>query len=491
MKRGFSTIELLIAFAIMLLVLPPLLLLAFGGQTGTLDVTLGNGGVTRVATQIRDAVASTTASWNSTPLPWATSFYTQNNKVINITPCVKQITATTSWSTEKSRAQSAVSTTYVPSIAEAQALGGGCDPFPPADAWDSPKKYPNGVTLSSVNTNDIAIISNNGKRIAVLIATPQGGGNDAAEDIYTYDLTDAQNPALLSKLNTGKGLNAVAVAGNYAYAVQNDATKQLQTIRLFDTAYSPSNALYYALATTSEVTLQNVSGANPEGRSIAYYNNKLYVGTWNNNVPANSPEFLVYDASAPSTPTLLGTYNLSHSVNSIAVKDSFAYLATTNNAGELMVMNVATPGTPTLAGQYDAPGSTLDAEEVYVLGNIAYLGFERATGSNYDFYTLNITTPSSPSLLGRIKLNMSNNSKVAGIAVAGSYAFVGTTDTNAEFRVFDVSNPAAPTSIGGCGPYNYSAKISEVVYANGYVYIANQANDALRVVYDTPGLTCN
>jgi hypothetical protein len=379
----------------------------------------------------------------------------------------------------------------VPSITEAQKLGGGCDPFPPSDTWDSPKKYPNGVTLSAVNANDVAVISNAGKRIAILVASPQGAGNDAAEDVYTYDLSDPANPIFLSKLNTGKGLNAVAVAGNYAYAVQNDSTKQLQTIRIFDTSYSTSDPLYYALATTSEVTLQNVAGANPEGRSIAYYNQKIYVGTWNNNVPANSPEFLIYDATVPSTPSLLGTYNLTHSVNSIAIKDSHAYLATTNNAGELMVLNVSTPSAPTLAGQYDATGSTLDAEEVYVLGTVAYLGFERATGSNYDFYTLNISTPTTPSLLGRLKLNMGNNTMVAGIAVAGNYAFVGTTDTNAEFRVFDIRNPSIVTSVGSCGPYNYSAKVSAVTYADGYVYISNQANDALRVVYDTPGSTCN
>lgn len=490
-RAGFSTIELLVAFAILFLILPPLMLLAFSGQTGTLDITLVNGGVARVATQIRDAVASTTAHWDATPQPWATSFYVLDNKVTLLSPCLKQIRASTTWNTEHGRGQYAYATTYVPSITEAKALGGGCDPFPPTDAWDSPKKYPNGVTLGAVSANDVAVISHDGKRIAILVTTPQGGGNEAAEDIYTYDLTDPQNPTLLSKLNTGKGLHAVAVAGNFAYAVQNDATKQLQTIRLFDTTYAPSNPLYYALATTSEITLQNVAGANPEGRAIAYYNQRLYIGTWNNNIPANSPEFLIYDASTPSTPALRGTYNLSHSVNSIAVKDSYAYLATTNNAGELMVMNIAIPTTPTLAGQYNTTLSTLDAEEVYVLGNVAYVGFERATGSNYDFYTIDIANPSTPSLLGRVKLGMRSNTMVAGIAVAGRYAFVGTTDTNAEFRVFDVTNPTAITSIGGCGPYNYSAKISAVTYADGYVYLSNQANDALRVVHDTPGNTCN
>jgi hypothetical protein len=79
---------------------------------------------------------------------------------------------------------------------------------------------------------------------------------------------------------------------------------------------------------------------------------------------------------------------------------------------------------------------------------------------------------------------------VSGIAVAGGFAFVGSTDVTGEFRVLDVRNPAQIVS-NGCGPYNYAAKASAVKYVDGVVVVSNLANDALRVIYDTPGTTCN
>lgn len=490
-QSGFATIELLFAFALATIFLSGAALVAFGGQTAGLDVSLGNGAIETALSQLRDGVASTTQNWSAIPVPHGSSLYTQANAISSMSPCLKKIESTTSWTAEHTRAQAVTFGTYMGSVEQARALSGGCDPFPPGDAWDSPKKYPNGATLAAVNANDVAVVSNHGKRIVVLGATPQGNGNDAVEDIYTYDLTDIQNPVQKGKLNTGKGMNALVVAGDYAFALQNNGSNQLQVIRIFDTTKNISDPLYYLPSLVTQVSLQNVAGANPAGQSIYFYNNRLYIGTWNNNVPATSPEFLIYNVANPTSPTFLGSLNVNHSVNSIIVSGAYAYLATTNNAGELMVINVTNPASPTVAGAYDLPGSTLDAEEVYVLGFVAYLGLDRATGNGKDFLTLSILNPSVPTLLGSLKLNMANNTKVAGIAVAGSYAFVGTTDTNAEFRVFDVSNPSAPTPVGSCGPYNYSAKVSAVRYAEGYVFVANQANDALRVVYDTPGTTCN
>ena len=489
-KFGFSTLELLIAFAVATIFFTGTLLVAFGGQSAGLDTTLSNRGIYTVMNQIHDAVASTTQNWGASvaPAPWANAFYTQTNSVTDISQCLKFVTATTSWSSEKSRPRYVFEGTFLASTSASLVLGRNCDPFPPNDPWDSPKKLPNGISIASINPTDVSVVNINGKRIAMLSSVASAV---AKEDIDEIDITDPQNPVLLGQLNTGKGINAVAVAGMYAFALQNDSTNQLQVIRLFDTTKSTSDPLHYLPALITQVPLQNVAGSFPEGRSIAYYNNKLYIGTWNNNIPATSPEFLIYDVTTPTTPTFLGSNNVGHSINSIAIKDSNAYLATTNNTGELMVMNITNSGSPSVLGQYDFPSNTNDAEEVYVLGQYAYLGLDRATGSNKDFLVINISNPASPSLTGSLKLNMNTSgAMVSGISVVNGKAFVGTTDTNAEFRVLDVSNPADPKA-NVCGPYNYSAKISALEYSNGYIVTANQANVALTIVYDTPGTICN
>lgn len=487
-RRGFSTIELLFAFAIATIFLSGIFVLAFGGQTAALDSSLENGGLYRITTLLRDAVASTTKNWNVTLTTWPTNFYAQGTTMTTISPCLKYINATTTWKTEKNRGQNLSLGTFVSSTSTAKAMGGGCDPFPPSDAWDSPKKAASGISIASVNPTDVAVVPVNGKRIAILSSTASAPAKD---DIFEVDVTDPQNPILLQSLNTGKGINAIAVGGSYAYAVQNDSTNQLQVIRLFDTTKLTTDPLYYKPALVTQTSLQNVAGAFPEGRSMYYYNNKLYIGTWNNNVPANSPEFLIYDVTVPSAPTFVGSNNLNTSVNDITVSGNYAYIATTQGANEFIVIDVSNPSAPTLAGSYDVPGSSIDAERVTVLGNYAYLGLDRATGNNKDFYVININTPTAPTLAGSLKLNMNNaGSMVTGIAVVSGLAFVGTTDSNAEFRVLNVSDPTNPKP-NGCGPYNYSAKISALVYSNGSIITANQANIALTAIYDTSGASCN
>lgn len=225
MKRGFSTIELLIAFAILFIVLPPLMLLAFGGQTGTLDVTLTNGGVNHLATQMRDAVASTTANWNAAPLPWTTSFYTQNNKVTSLTPCLKQIVATTSWNSAPSRGQYAAAATYVPNIPLARASGGGCDPFPPSTAWDNPEDPNWDVTPSELSGHGTGVAAASINGIEYAFVTTEQSGNPSPSDFWVIDVSNPSDPNPVASLNTGKGLNGVAIGGKYAYVIQNDTAK--------------------------------------------------------------------------------------------------------------------------------------------------------------------------------------------------------------------------------------------------------------------------
>ena len=506
--KGFSTIEILITFAVGIVFLTAAMLVAFSdptlarsisldsGQAATLDIALDSTALATSTNSLSSTTAKLLKNWNasiSSITQTGTNPYAITPTIVDIAPCFKTISNETGWSRSfGNRSHTMTFGTGLANLNIARALGrGACDPVPSSSVWDSPQKYPSGITLSSVNANDIAIIFDQGKRIVVLAATPSGSGSGVAafEDIYSYDLTDPSNPSLvLGKLNTGVGINAIATNGQYVFALQNSATNQLQVIRMFDTSLNPSNPAYYTPKVVATTTLQNVGGANPEGRSIAYYNNRLYIGTWNNNVPPNSPEFLIYNVGTPSSPSFQGSFNLGHSVNSIVIKDSYAYLATTDNVGELTILNVSNPASISVAGRYDLPASTNDAEEVAILGNEAFLGLNRSP-SNSEFLIINITNPSSPTLVAGRNLNLKNNTKVSGIDVHDNFAFIGTDDSTAEFRVLDIENPLSPVTLP-CSPYSYSAAVSAVQYSDGYVFVTNRVNNALRVIYDTNGTSC-
>lgn len=501
---GFSTIELLIAFSVGIIFLTAAMMVSFSdptlarqvslesGQAAALDVALDSTALASSTNKLGSTTAALMKNWSAILTGDHQGTYENVLTTTDVSPCLKEIINVTQWDNAfGARHREITFGTALGSMDIAKALGrGGCDPLP-AGSWDSPKKYPNGATISSVNANDITIIQDNGKRIAVLATTPQGGGNTSLEDLYTFDVTDPANPsAALGKIHTGKGINAIATNGEYVFALQNDSTNQLQVIRIFDTTKNVSDPSYYTPKVVATSSLKNVGGANPEGRSIAYYNNRLYIGTWNNNVPATSPEFLIYNVTNPISPTFLGSNNLGHSVNSISIKDSYAYLATTDNAGELTVINISTSSSPIVAGRYDLPSSTIDAEEVAVLSNRAYLGLNRVPGGGSEFLIINIATPASPTLLKGINLGLKNNTKVTGIDVHDNYAFIGTNVSNEEFRVLNVTNPSSP-AIMPCSPYNYSAAVSALQYFDGYIFLANQVNASLRVIYDSNGTSCN
>ncbi len=502
-QEGFSTIEILIAFSVGILFLSSAMMVAFSGGTLTqhialdsshaiaYDVALDSDGLNRATDALAHHTASLAHTWHAPLIPSSETLgsvvYDTTPSIRDVSPCVKELTAHLSWSSLQSRDHHITFGTALSNIDVAKALGpSGCDPLP-AGTWDSPEKMVSGMSLSNTTVRDIVVIREAGKRIAILGAT---ASTSLQDDVYLYDVSDPTHSiTLLGSLDTGNGILAVAYNRPYLFALQGTSTNQLQVIRLFDTTRAPTDPQYVVPKVVQQVTLKNVAGAYPEGRSIAYYDGYVYVGTWNNNFPVYSPEFLIYDVSDPENPVHAGAYNLSHSVNSIMVQESYAYLATTDNSGELTIMDVSHPASPTIKGTFDIPGSTADAEDVYVLGGKTYLGLSRNSGKS-ELLVIESSTPENPVLLGGINLGLKSSTKVTGIEVRGKYAFVGANMSPGEFRVLDISDPTQIRT-EACSPYGLGAKVQDLQYADGYLFIANQGDTGFHILYDTPGNMCN
>ncbi len=491
-SRGFSTIELLIAFAILLLVLPPLLLLAFGGQTTTLDASLQNSGVMRVATQIRDAVASTTADWNATPQPWATTFYTSTNATRMENPCLMEITATTTWMTEHTRGQYASASTYVPSIAEAIALAGACDSFPSSSDWDTPER-PSGWTVSpsafvGAGTG-IALTEIDDVPYAVITGM-QNGSNKP--DLFLVNISDPSSLQVVSPFPdiAPNGYTGIAIGDDgYAYVLVNDTVTHLHVIRLTDTAVDGSDVV---------ATISLPDTTNAVARSVFYRDHKIFVGTQYLPCPGSctsnqNNEFHIFDVSNPAMPTSVGRMNINHNINDIVVSGSYAYLATSDDSGELMVINVSNPGSmvhPDTSGMRFNAGGSFDGTSVYARGTDVYLGRERSTGSgNYELYRLNASTPTAISVRKQRTIGLANNTEIEDIHVAGDLAFVLTSDHPSEsFQVWDIEHGAGTTivPVSACSNMVSLSKSKQLAYDNDLVYIVNENQATLNIVRDSP-----
>src|SRR6185436_7642881 len=133
--------------------------------------------------------------------------YLKATAVSDISQCLKQIGGDVSWTSEKNRGLSIGLGTLVGSIAEAKALGGGCDPFPPS-AWDNPDSFSSFDTNSygasaGIKGTGIDVLSISGTRYAFISAIHS---SPAQADFWIVDITDPENPVFVSKYNSGKGL---------------------------------------------------------------------------------------------------------------------------------------------------------------------------------------------------------------------------------------------------------------------------------------------
>ena len=112
--------------------------------------------------------------------------------------------------------------------------------------------------------------------------------------------------------------------------------------------------------------------------------------------------------------------------------------------------------------------SGLEAEDVVVIGEYAYIANDRA-----QLAIVNIANPSAPALVGNVTPHGSGNA--VSLAVSGDYAYVAVEADG--LLIFDISQPTAPLFAGQFGP----AYAKDVAVAGDYAYVADQ-DYGLRVV---------
>lgn len=138
-----------------------------------------------------------------------------------------------------------------------------------------------------------------------------------------------------------------------------------------------------------------------------------------------------------------------------------AYLADGQN---LRIFNIANPGQPVQIGFHTAGGG---AQEVHVVGNIAYVSAEGAG--------LHILDVADPAQIGEIAV-------IAGTAwsafVDGSYLYISSWRDN--HRIYDISEPRAPRFVGALPTTN---RALDVQVQGNIAYATDGQNKGLRV-YD-------
>lgn len=210
--------------------------------------------------------------------------------------------------------------------------------------------------------------------------------------------------------------------------------------------------------------------------------------TWQQNAQRSGTVSLVtYLTSWHSTgkgaaPSLIACFNLdvANSGNeaadgiSIATQGNYLYLGRQNNSGyEFFIFDVTTPSSPTLLGKI-ATGDT--ANDIAVKGNYAYVASSDNPG---ELTVIDISSPSVPTIATKFDLTAGNSGNANADALAvlvdsGNYLYLTRINSGGkEFYVFDITTPASPTLTGSI---DLNGDTKEIGKIGNYVYAASSDN---------------
>ncbi len=495
--RGLLTLELLFAAAIFTLFMSGIVAVASSGQTMQVDVGLSGGGIGYAMSAIQEESqqASTLTGFNAlvsdiAPHPYASNtFYNEFQEVMNTAPCMKLVEKTLDWDSEHSRTLSATLETLVPSIEIAQAHSGGCDPgLPPL--IDTPEAY-DGLTSSDLHGNGtgVAVASIGGVRYAFVTTD-----STSQDNFYVIDTSDPENLSpshIIYSAEIGTVLNGITVAridGNtYAFVLNDD---ELMVVDV--SIPSTPNELTSAARIFPDVP----SGV---GRSIAFYDDHLYIGTQFVGCPPPcapnlNNELHIFNVSTPSDPAWPiweSSINVERNVNAISVDEGYIYLATgPGSTAPYTPLKIYDKSTATLVDSFEMTSSR-EGTAAFVSGNRLYLGTV-GSGAVNDFYIIDNTNPASISNTPLASKNLDGTtSEVGDIAVQGDYVFVGMVSVSSQdtFQVLNISNLPALPRVNHCTAGSpFPQDMNGVVFKDNLIFSSFRSNGVFRIIYDTPNI---
>jgi|GEM_PF-1359823 len=505
--RGFSTLEIMIAFAIITLVLAGVVLANFGAQYWSITAETSNEALYKAKINLeymRETAKENFYQATSTVLQKSVDSscqsgglcYFAQNIVSDISPCSKYASAYVSWQVPGYPTSTTVIASSLTSPTEAVALGGDCildqaarSVTDEANAWKSTDTF----NYKGFTGNPTSIDVLNG---IAYITTDQVSPEASLQmiDYKNTSLSDANaftdGDASFNDIDIARDLST---GRTYAFVARNASTSQLDVFDVTSTSTPPRLQTDFSLSNVDSTS------AYPEGWRVFYYGQRLYMTTRKND--SSDPEFHVLDVSNPLGPYELTNQKLDTTVNDMVVRNQysvgtsntgsacksdggtcrFAYLATSDAVDStygddrrLMILDVT--GTTTTPIDISALGNLLPqdsgcssasqpkADSLFISGNLLYIGLNQpscATGAN--LYVLDISDP-------YVGIHVVGSAKVVGsivgIRVLGNFMFIETSQvlSPSSTKLLDIDHEYAPAPLDRDYLYVVSHEAGQVLH---------------------------
>jgi hypothetical protein len=278
--------------------------------------------------------------------------------------------------------------------------------------------------------------------------------NNAKPDLFIVDVSDPSNPSIKSSINTGPGVNSLAVKGNYAYLANNNNQNQLQIIDI-------SNELAPSLI--KQITLPN-NNATP--LSIFAFKNYVIIST---GMSTAGKEVFIYDVNNPLSPSLVSSINIDKNVNDIFVYNNRLYLSAVDSFYIYDISNIASP---VLLSNFMMLARTSDfSMSLFPVSNDLLL-----VGGALRLFFIDTSNLDSIRVISSIAVS---NNKISDIYARENLAFLATSNANREFQIVNYGNINSPSLYAYL---NFPQEATGIDYRNNLIFVSVRSNDALRII---------
>ncbi|TKJ41068.1 hypothetical protein CEE37_05220 [candidate division LCP-89 bacterium B3_LCP] len=264
------------------------------------------------------------------------------------------------------------------------------------------------------------------------------------DGLRIIDVTNPSNPVETGFCDTPGRAHGVDVQGDYAYV--SDYNWGMRIIDVSD----PANP----------VEVGHFEHENLED-DVVVSGDYAYLAAWGTGLR-------IVDISDPTDPMQVGICDTPGWALGVALQGRFAYIADGDNG--LRVIDVMDPTNPFEVGSYVFSTSSINAYDVAVSGNHAYVV---TGGSGYTWYdglrVIDISNPSNPDAVGYCQTP--NNA--LGVFISGEHAYVATQCWG--LRIINIADPEEPVEISYC-------------HDNGYIYDIAVSGDIACVTDEPAGL---
>ena len=332
--------------------------------------------------------------------------YDSTSTIKYISPCIMNLTASSSWNSfgiNKNVSFSATST----DLDYAKKISGDCG------GTNFPSSFPqNPPTNFYVTSGQISSIDTLGTNIYL------SDNESSSSSVLAYDTSRNQ-----SEVKIDSQINAIDAIHGKIFLAVNGTSRQFRVIDSSDL-----NKMFESASSS----LPGVSGSYPGATCIAYFNSKVYVGT--HRTAGN--ELHIFDVSSNS-PVWLGSIELNHNINAIAIKEPYAFLATSGNTDNLIIVDISRPNTIKKISSLAFTG-TEDSLSIFLSGNKLYLGRKKGTSASHpDILIIDISDPTKPLVAGTFYLHKD----VIGIKVFNDIIYAATNDPQSALTILNGNDP--------------------------------------------------